>query len=102
MQISNHNLTIAFLSVILVSSNAAGDDSSSTTCAKLEKRAQEGPLDENEKIIFHACVQKGAPVSNNKEVLKAISNARNDVTKGPGPNNDLVGRKGWLRSRLGF
>lgn len=38
----------------------------------------------------------------NNEIRKAVSNAINDVTKGPGENNDLVGRKGWLRQRLGF
>jgi len=38
----------------------------------------------------------------NNEIRKAVNNTVNDVTKGPGENNDLVGRKGWLRQRLGF
>jgi hypothetical protein len=38
----------------------------------------------------------------NNEIRKAVNTAVNDVTKGPGENNDLVGRKGWLRQRLGF
>jgi hypothetical protein len=29
------------------------------------------------------------------------SNIYNDLTKGPGPNNDLMGNHGWLRKQLG-
>jgi hypothetical protein len=35
-------------------------------------------------------------------VMRSIENARRDITEGPGERNDLVGRKGWLRQRLGF
>jgi hypothetical protein len=38
----------------------------------------------------------------NGEIIKAVKNAVNDVVHGPGEHNDLVGRKGWLRQRLGF
>jgi hypothetical protein len=38
----------------------------------------------------------------NGEIIKAVRNAVNDVTHGPGDHNDVVGRKGWLRQRLGF
>jgi hypothetical protein len=31
-----------------------------------------------------------------------LRNMENDVRNGPGENNDLVGRNGWLRQRLGF
>lgn len=31
-----------------------------------------------------------------------LNNAWKDVTEGPGDNNDIVGKNGWLRSRLGF
>lgn len=31
-----------------------------------------------------------------------IKNMANDIQNGPGPNNDLVGRNGWLRKRLGI
>jgi hypothetical protein len=30
------------------------------------------------------------------------SNIYNDLTKGPGPNNDVVGNHGWLRKQLGI
>src|SRR5215471_251134 len=36
------------------------------------------------------------------EVIKAANTAWHDLTKGPGDHNDIVGRHGWLRSRLGF
>lgn len=38
----------------------------------------------------------------NGEIIKAARNAAHDVVHGPGEHNDLVGRKGWLRQRLGF
>lgn len=38
----------------------------------------------------------------NGEIIKAARNAVHDITHGPGEDNDLVGRHGWLRSRLGF
>jgi hypothetical protein len=38
----------------------------------------------------------------NGEILKFGRNAVHDVTQGPGDHNDLVGRHGWLRQRLGF
>src|SRR5262245_32775537 len=31
-----------------------------------------------------------------------LRNAENDLRNGPGENNDLVGRNGWVRKRLGF
>ena len=33
---------------------------------------------------------------------KAQADALKDLTQGPGAHNDLVGRKGWVRQRLGF
>ncbi|VIO69478.1 hypothetical protein [Bradyrhizobium ivorense] len=38
----------------------------------------------------------------NNEAVKAVTNAIKDVTQGPGDHNDVVGRHGWVRSRLGF
>src|SRR5262249_47864517 len=38
----------------------------------------------------------------NGEVIKAANTAWHDLTKGPGDHNDIVGRHGWLRSRLRF
>lgn len=102
MKVTKHNSTLAFLSMFLVYGNAIGADLPDTTCVDIEKKAQEGPLTEDEKIIFRACVLNGTSAGINTEVLKAISNASSDLTKGPGPNNDLVGREGWLRSRIGF
>jgi hypothetical protein len=32
----------------------------------------------------------------NGEIMRAIRGAVRDVTEGPGENNDLVGRKGWV------
>jgi hypothetical protein len=31
-----------------------------------------------------------------------INNARHDIQHGPGNTNDVTGRDGWLRQRLGF
>lgn len=31
-----------------------------------------------------------------------LRNIQNDVTRGPGDTNDITGRNGWLRQRLGF
>lgn len=38
----------------------------------------------------------------NGEIMRALNNMRNDVIYGPSDSNDLVGRDGWLRRRLGF
>jgi uncharacterized membrane protein len=35
-------------------------------------------------------------------VGRTAQNVGNDLTHGPGDTNDVVGRHGWLRSRLGF
>jgi hypothetical protein len=31
-----------------------------------------------------------------------VNNVVNDVRHGPGDNNDLTGKNGWVRKRLGF
>ncbi len=31
-----------------------------------------------------------------------LKNIESDIRNGPGPSNDLTGRKGWVRQRLGF
>lgn len=31
-----------------------------------------------------------------------MNNIQNDIQNGPGDNNDVVGKNGWLRKRLGF
>jgi hypothetical protein len=33
---------------------------------------------------------------------RLVEGVQHDVQHGPGPTNDLVGRKGWVRQRLGF
>lgn len=38
----------------------------------------------------------------NNEVRKAAKNVLSDIQNGTGPNNDIVGKNGWLRQRLGF
>ena len=38
----------------------------------------------------------------NGVVIHAANTAWNDVTRGPSNTNDVVGRDGWLRQRLGF
>lgn len=41
-------------------------------------------------------------VGSDGAVATTLKNAAKDLTQGPGPTNDLVGRKGWVRQRLGF
>ena len=36
------------------------------------------------------------------EIIKFQRNMSHDLSQGPGEHNDLVGRKGWVRQRLGF
>ncbi|WP_082845401.1 DUF1036 domain-containing protein [Paraburkholderia caribensis] len=36
----------------------------------------------------------------NNTAVKFVSNAFNDITQGPGPNNDLLGRDGWVGRNL--
>lgn len=54
-------------------------------------------VDPDMKVLFG-----GIEFGKNNEFVKAIANAIHDITKGPGPNNDIAGRHGWLRSRLGI
>jgi hypothetical protein len=57
--------------------------------------AQLKVLSDDEKATSAKCVSE-------HDFRGEVSNAVRDITHGPGPNNDIVGRKGWLRSRLGF
>ncbi|VIO68802.1 hypothetical protein CI1B_23650 [Bradyrhizobium ivorense] len=41
-------------------------------------------------------------VGSDGAVATTLKNAAKDLTQGPGPTNDAVGRKGWVRQRLGF
>lgn len=41
-------------------------------------------------------------VGSDGAVATTLKNAAKDITQGPGPTNDVVGRKGWVRQRLGF
>lgn len=45
---------------------------------------------------------QGDPAALASIVIGVGETVANDLTKGPGKNNDLVGKNGWLRKRLGF
>lgn len=47
-------------------------------------------------------MEAGGCFGPNGEIVKAINTITNDLTHGPGPNNDLVGENGWLRRTFGF
>lgn len=68
-------------------------------CQSLMGSAQLKVLSDEEKTRLAKCVSEHGFEG---QVNHAVSNAINDVTHGPGPNNDIVGRNGWLRGRLGF
>lgn len=38
----------------------------------------------------------------NGEIMRRAREHFNDITRGPGNTNDITGRDGWLRQRLGF
>jgi hypothetical protein len=38
----------------------------------------------------------------NGEIIKAARNVLNDVTRGPGDHNELVGKHGWVRRTFGW
>jgi hypothetical protein len=82
---------LAAVAVVIVGGSAANAD------------GVVAPIIENE---LPKCVNgvgvPGGCFGPNGEIIKAARTAVDDITKGPGEHNDLVGRKGWLRQRLGF
>jgi hypothetical protein len=71
----------------------------SDDCQSLMSSAQLKVLSDDEKASFAKCVSEH---DFGGEVSHAVRNSVQDLTHGPGPNNDIVGRSGWVRSRLGF
>lgn len=81
--------------------NQSGTADKNDNCQSIMNLAQIKVLSDDQKASLARCVSERG-FSGNGEIAKAVQNAVGDITHGPGPNNDIVGRKGWLRSRLGF
>lgn len=54
---------------------------------------------ELQKCLTHGIGGNGCFGTNN-EIVKFTSNAWRDVTQGPGPSNDLLGRDGWVGRKM--
>lgn len=91
-----------YVSIFFIVSSAYGADNPVDPCVEIQKKAQQGTLSDDEKVILRNCVLNIPDIGPNNELRKALSNAKKDLIKGPGPNNDLVGKEGWIRKRLGF
>lgn len=55
-------------------------------------------LNELEKCMTHGIGGSGC-FGDNNTVVKTVKNAWKDVTEGPGPNNDVFGKDGWLATQ---
>jgi len=94
--------TFVAISMLFVFESARGERAIVDTCSEIQKKAQQGPLTDEEKRTLRNCVLNGSATGPNNEVVKDISNAHKAIMNGPGPNNDLVGKEGWIRKSLGF
>jgi hypothetical protein len=81
--------------------NQSGTAEKNDNCQALMNSAQIKVLSDDQKAALAMCVSE-QNFRSNGEIAKAIQNPIHDLTLGPGPNNDIVGRNSWIRGRLGF
>jgi hypothetical protein len=79
----------------------AGAADKNDNCQSLMYSAQVKVLSDDQKASLAKCVSEQG-FGGNGFTAKFIESPMHDLTHGPGPNNDIVGRHGWVRSRLGF
>lgn len=105
-------ISVAMTALLVVRANAQNASSTTTqnvqkdsedSCKSLIEAAQLRTLNNEERVMLANCINGTTPptgiIGGNNSEIRSITG---DLLHGPGANNDIVGRNGWLRKRLGL